>query len=167
MLPPIIRGCNRTMACIDQWIAVILNSFCIWAISVLWQTQLEWLQLWYCQRLCPQLADVAPSLGAATTWDEGQPQTLQFKHPIFVKSRFRWRNMDKNGQSIGTCFSTHPTPPESDLVVTWPLSKWSRLQMLVHVVNGIIQILRSWDYPSKSSATGQLCLCIQLKNKGQ
>lgn len=24
--------------------------------------------------------------------------------------------MDKNGQSIGTCFRTHPTAPESDLL---------------------------------------------------
>lgn len=167
MLQPIIRGCNRTMPSADLWIAVILNSFCIWAISVLWQTQPEWLQLWCCQRLCPQLAHVAPSLRAATTWDEGQPQMLQFKHPVFVKSGFRWRNMDRNGQSMGTCLSTHPPTPESDLLKCRGLKKPVKTADVGPWVNCVIQRLRSWDYPSKSAATGQLCLCIKLKNKGQ
>lgn len=68
-----------------------------------------------------------------------------------------------NDQSMGTCSSTHLTPP-GDLLKCSGLKKWWGLEMLIHVDNGMKQILRTWGSPSNSSATEHLS--IKSKKQG-
>lgn len=151
-----MRGSNWAMPITGQWIALRLLCF-VYGQPQCYDRHSRSGSSWDNAR-----GFVHSQLMLHLPWELPPPETKGSPKRCSPTPRI-CKNKWINDQSMGTCSSTHLTPP-GDLLKCSGLKKWSGLEMLIHVDNGMKQILRTWGSPSNSSATEHLS--IKSKKQG-